>query len=302
MNRFNQILIAALVVQIVLAGGIYFGSRTPSAEQTQMALLSADKSRINRITIDEGDDRQTVLSKVDGTWQLPGYHQLPANQSKVDELIARLETTNSGWPVATTESSRHRFKVGDEDFQKKVILSNGDDALLTLYLGTSPGFRQLHIRKAGEDEVYAVKLNSYDFPSQNADWLDKTLLQPEGDIAGLKGPDFSLDKQNDSWQLAEGTGEVIKEEINKITGTLKRLTVQGVEDKPVDKSSYELSVTAAGNTHLYRFFKEGSDHYLSRDDYAEVFKINKSDYEQITGLSATQLVKKTDIDETNRDS
>lgn len=299
MNRFNQILGAALAVQVVIAGGLYFGSQPPAADQVQMALLNTEQSQIDRITIDEGDAKQTVISKVDGQWQLPDYHQLPANQGKVSDILTTLETTKSGWPVATTESSRERFEVADDNFQKKVVLSQGGNEIQTLYLGTSPGFRQLHVRRAGEDEVYAVKLNSYDFPSQQTNWLDKTLLQPKGDIASLKGADFSFNKQGDDWQLTEGEGKPVKAEIEKITSTLARLNIQSAEEKSVDQIDYELTVKAAGDALNYRFFKEGSDHFVSRDDYSQAFKINKSDYEKITGQTAKQLVKHIDVGEEN---
>ena len=106
MSRFNQILIAALMVQIVTVGGIYFASQPPAAERLHTTLLETDKDVVNRITIDEGDEKQTVLSKVDGNWLLPEYHQMRANQNKVNAFFSRLETTEIGWPVATTSSSR----------------------------------------------------------------------------------------------------------------------------------------------------------------------------------------------------
>lgn len=297
MNRFNQVLGAALAVQVVIVGGLYFGSQPPAADQVQMALLNTEQRQIDRITINEGDGKQTVLSKVDGKWQLSNYHQLPANQSKVSDILNTLETTKSGWPVATTESSRERFEVADESFQKKVVFSQGEKEIQTLYMGTSPGFRQLHVRRAGEDEVYSVKLNSYDFPSQNTNWLDKTLLRPKGDIASLKGADYAFTKQGNEWKVSDGDGEPVKEEIEKITSTLSRLNIQSAEDKSADQIDYELTVKAAGDTLNYRFFKDGSDYFVSRDDYSQAFKINKSDYEKITGQTAIQLVKHVDIEE-----
>jgi hypothetical protein len=297
MNRFNQLLIAALVVQIIIAGGIYISNQAPAAEQMHMALLSTDSNTIDRITIDEGDDKHTVLSKVDGIWQLPDYHQLPASRSKVDEILAKLESTHSGWPVATTASSRERFQVADKNYQKKISVGKGDDALQTLYLGTSPGFRQLHVRRAGEDEVYVVKLNSYEFPSQHTSWLDTALLQPGGDITSLQGSDFVLNKQGDGWQLAEGDGEAVKQEIDKLINSLARVSVQGVAEKTLDNTDYVLTVKAAGNTLQYRLFKDGNDHYISRNDYVQTFKINQSDYEKITGQNVTQLVKRIDVED-----
>ena len=164
----------------------------------------------------------------------------------------------------------------------------------TLYLGTSPGFRQSHVRRAGEDEVYAVKLNSYELPSQHTSWLDTALLQPRGDITSLQGSDFVLNKQGDGWQLAEGDGEAVK---HKLFNSLARLTVQGVAEKTFDNNDYALTVKASGNTLQYRLFKDGNDHYISRNDYVQTFKINQSDYEKITGENVTQLVKRTDVED-----
>lgn len=297
MNRFNQVLSAALAVQVVIAGGLYFGSQPTAENRVQMALLNTEQGQIDRISIDEGDSKQITLSKVDGEWQLPGYHQLPANQIKVSSILNVLETTKTSWPVAITESSRERFEVSDENFQKKVVLSQGDKEIQTLYLGTSPGFRQLHVRRAGEDEVYAVKLNSYDFPSQNTNWLDKTLLQPKGSITSLKGADYAFTKQGNEWQVSDSNGVPVKAEIEKITTTLTRLNIQGAEHRSVDQIDYELTVNTADDILNYHFFKDGNDHFVSRDDYSQAFKINKSDYEKITGQTATQLVKHVDIEE-----
>jgi len=297
MNRFNQVLGVALAVQVVIASGLYFGSQPPAADQVQMTLLNTEKGQIDRIRIDDGDGKQITLSKVDGKWKLPEYHQLPANQSKVADILNTLETTKTDWPVATTESSRERFEVTDGNFQKRVVLSQGDKEVQTLYLGTSPGFRQLHVRRSGENEVYAVKLNSYDFPSQNTTWLDKTLLQTKGDIASLKGADYTLTKQGDEWQVSDGDGDPVEAEIEKITSTLARLNIQGAVDRSVDQIDYELTVKAAGDTLNYRFFKDGSDHFVSRDDYSQAFKINKSDYEKITAQTATRLVKHVETEE-----
>jgi len=291
MNRFNQLLIVVLVAQVLIAGGLYLNSQGSSVEQVQMAIVTVEQSQIDRINIDEGKEKQAVLSRVNGKWQLPNYHQLPANQGKVEKLLDSLMNTQSGWPVATTEPSRERFEVTEDNFQKRVVLSQGDKTVSTLYLGTSPGFRQLHLRRINEDEVYAVKLNSHDFPSQAEEWLDKALLQPGGDIVSLTGPDFAFIKQGDEWQLTQGEGEAVTDEIEKITRTLANLTVLGAEEKTIDGSGYQLTIKAAGDTYQYRFLKEGEDHFIHRDNYAQVFKIDKSDYEKVTGQTALQLVK-----------
>jgi len=298
MTRFNQLLAGGLTLQIVIAGAIYMGNRPPAADHVQMALLNTEQHNIDHITIAESDGKQTELKKVNGQWQLPDYFDLPADQQKVDNILDTLKHTQSGWPVATTESGRERFEVADDKFQKRIVLSDGDKALQTLYLGTSPGFRQLHVRRAGEEDVYSVKLNSYDFPDQSDKWLNTNLLQTNGDIAALSGPDFSFDKHGDQWQLKEGKGEVVTSELDKMTQALGTLHVQAAAEKVPDKANYELTVQAGGDTLTYQFFADGDNHFVRRNDYPEAFKLSTSDYEKLTSHTAAQLVKQSE-DKTN---
>lgn len=297
MNRFNQILISVLAVQVLIAGGIFVASQPPSNDEMQTALLIADKSDIDRIIITGSDRKQIQLSRLDGQWQLPDYYRLPASQTKIIDILDSLESTRSGWPVATTQAGRERFEVTDENFQKKIVLGKGEATLQTIYLGTSPGFRQLHVRTADKDDVYAVKLNSFDFPVESADWLDRTLLQPKMDIVGLHGPDFSFSKQNNNWQLQEGEGTIVEDELNQLASTLTRLTVQKVDDKSFQNADYELDVTTAGSTYRYQFFKGDDKYYIKRNDYSQLFKIAQPDFENITKQTAAQLVKKSSTDE-----
>lgn len=291
MNRFNQILIVALAVQLVLAGGIYFGGKPMATGQIRTALLDTDPAQVNRISIVGEDGKQAVLSKTDDRWQLPEYHQLPANESKVQQALDALASSNRGWPVATTDSGRERFKVLDDKFDKKIILEGAEESPQTLYLGTSPGYRQVHTRLAGEDEVYAVKLNGYDLAPQSDAWLDKTLLQPDGEITSLKGPDFELQKTDGAWKSSAGVGEVDSEELAKVTGTLARLRVSAVANEPAANVDYELTLKSADNTLTYLFFKADENHYVTRDDYTQSFEINQADYEKIVKQTATRLIQ-----------
>lgn len=291
MTRFNQLLVGLFAVQLLLAVGIYFGNRPPAVDSAQTALLGVDKAKISRIVIDEGDGKQTLVTRVDGKWQLPDYFKLPADQHKVEQALASLADARSGWPVATTSASRERFEVSDDKYQKRITLAEGENTLQQLYLGTSPGFRQLHLRRAGEDEVYAVKLNGYDFPAEPSGWLDHALAQPQGEITGLEGPDFALTKQGDAWQPANAQAELVKDELDKLVKGLTSLKVLEAVEKSATAESYQLKVKTAKGEVSYRFFNEGDDHYLQRDGFDQAFKISKYDYDKIAGQTADKLVK-----------
>jgi hypothetical protein len=94
------------------------------------------------------------------------------------------------------------------------------------------------------------------------------------------------------WKTSEdGKGEVVAEELAKITGMLARISVNSAENKPATSVDYELTAKTADNILTYRLFKGGDNHYVTRDDYIQAFRINQSDYEKITGLTAAQLVR-----------
>jgi hypothetical protein len=294
MNRLNQILVAVLAVQIVIAGGIYYASKPLPSAELQTVLLDFDPQKVSRVTIVGEDGEQALLSKSGETWQLPDYHQLPVDAGKLQRMLDSLASTRSGWPVASTSDGRERFKVGDDNFNKKVVLGSGEEALKTLYIGTSPGYRQLYVRRDGEDAVYEVKLDNYEISPRNSDWLQATLLRPGGDIAALRGPGFELQKTAGKWQVASGSGEVVSDELDKVTGVLTRLRVIAAADKPAVDADYQLKVDAGDKKFTYRFFKDGDKRYVTRNDYEQAFEMNKPDYDRIVAATAKQLVRAVD--------
>ncbi|NOX43959.1 MAG: hypothetical protein GXP19_09545 [Gammaproteobacteria bacterium] len=64
------------------------------------------------------------------------------------------------------------------------------------------------------------------------------------------------------------------------------LMISEAVDKKTDNIDYQLKVKAVGKNFDYRFFKEGGDYSVSRNDYPQVFKLAHSDYEKIIGLTA----------------
>src|SRR5690606_13029986 len=87
-------------------------------------------------------------------------------------------------------------------FQRHLTLSKDDSTLGELYFGTSPGFRQTHGRRAGEDAVYSLAFNSIDLPVDASDWLDRSLLAADG-VQRIEGSDFVLLKDGDTCALQD---------------------------------------------------------------------------------------------------
>ena len=195
------------------------------------------------------------------------------------------------YTVATTSAGRVRFKVGDKNFHKKLVLASDDKTLKTLYIGSSPGYRQIYVRRQGEDNVYAVKIDNYEISTDNSQWLEATLLRPAGEIADLRGAGFELQKVDGKWKEASGSGQVVTDEVDKLTGVLKRLRVIAAVDMPKGDPVYVLHVNSAENDYTYRFYEQGDKHYITRNDYDLGFEINKPDFERIVGATAKTLIK-----------
>jgi hypothetical protein len=212
-----------------------------------------------------------------------------------------LAATKSGWAVANTSSSQDRFEVSEDKFQKHIMLSSGADKALNLFLGTSPGFRQLHVRKQGEDGIYSVKLNSYDFPVKAESWLDTTLLQPVAEVTQLTAPDFSFTKSEEGWQFEGREGRVDKDEADKLVRAVSRLSVLSAAEKGMNSmdAGKSLTVVSGENTLKYEFHEKDDTYFVGRQDYPRLFRISKQDYEAITGVVPDDLLVKGDPDEEN---
>jgi hypothetical protein len=121
------------------------------------------------------------LSRKDGKWILPGQFDAPADAGRVNSLLDRLGALKRGLPVATSEASLRRFKVADNDFERRVELRAAGKTLDTLYLGTSPGLRKSDARTGADRAVYAVDLLAYELPTDPGSWLNAELLSADVD-------------------------------------------------------------------------------------------------------------------------
>jgi hypothetical protein len=193
MQRWIPVLAVVLGLQLALAAGLGLSSdrlkaQTPDTPLVQAELKSADRLLIEGPT---SDDKQTAeaaensasveLRKQDGTWILPNYYDVPADASKVQGVLDKLANIKRGYAVATTAGALKRFKVADDTFERRIVISQGDKTLTTLYLGSAPGLRKTHARTATDEAVYAVELTAYELPNQPRQWLDNGLLKVDAD-------------------------------------------------------------------------------------------------------------------------
>lgn len=189
MNRHVKALTLLLAAQlIVLVGVLWWPSR--DVESDSGALLNIDQAKVDGVLIEDETGAKLNLQQREGVWILPDAGNLPADGEKVVALLKKLFDASAPWPVATSAESARRFEVTPEKFQRHIQLRIADAVTGDIYLGTSPGFRKVHARLAEADDVYAIEFANFEATTRPDDWLDKSLLQPEGDVVGLSRPQF----------------------------------------------------------------------------------------------------------------
>lgn len=177
MQKTLGILAGLLLAQLVLAIGMSFTGPNLAALPPDTPLLDLDDQTVDRLTIEAPDSQQLVLVRQGEGWVLPQTGDFPADKTRVEKLLGRLKELHRGMAVATTGGALKRFKVSDDAFERRLTLMAGDATLATLYLGTSPGMRQVHARTSKDDAVYTTEFGIFEAPVKAEDWEDKGILR-----------------------------------------------------------------------------------------------------------------------------
>ena len=252
----------ALAVQVVLIGALVAARSGAVAEPEPF--LSFDAGTIDALSI-SNDEGTVALKKTEGAWQLP--EGLPVDGSKVERVLERLSESSAGWPVASKASTAERFEVTEDNHQRHVTLKVGDDTQADFYLGTSPGYRKAHARHAGDDDIFAITFSNYEAGVKASDWLDKSLLRPEGALTRVERVDgFALTKADDGvWASGDGA-ELDQGKAETFAGRFSGLSVIGVSDLELPEApKMTFALTDEGGTQNLRIF-----HLEADDDYVAV--------------------------------
>lgn len=294
MKSFRRWLGAALALQCLLATALLWAGRPVDDSATQQPFLSLTPAAIDRIVIAEGD-QTTTLVRQDGEWQLPELADLPAQQTKVTELLSKLEALRTGWPVTRSSTSHERFQVAADNHQRHITLYQGETTAGELFVGSSPGLRQVHLRRAGEDEVYTGELPTHEVPAKPDQWLDKQLLAA-GTVDSVKGPGYHLHKQDEGWAFTDkpdavaADDAVAAEKVRQLASGLEGLRVTGVVDAiPENAETIVLEVSAGDSQWQYTFAEAEGKHYVSRDDHKPAFTLSSYYFDRVANLDSATL-------------
>ena len=314
MKKWITILSGLLLMQLVLALVINMGRQEYGAFQAQEKLLAFDTQAVDGLRIEDNENK-LVLKKQEGKWLLPESGNFPVNADSVERLLEKLSAFEKGWPVATTSGAIQRFKVADDEFERKLTVLSGEEVLALIYVGTSPGFRKIHVRPVDENAVFSVAFNSWEANAKADDWIDKDLFKlDENEIKSVEMPGFVLQQEAGSLKIADlnDTEQINVEESRSLLSNLTGLRIQsllGTEAKPEyrqDEPTLEIKVVGNDGEALdYRFSKpqEGSYYVLKRSDQDHYVKVAEHTVNPISEMTREKLVQSTpeQIDESDEE-
>lgn len=286
------ILGGALAAQVLISAGLYVNNLSNSAGAPPVPLLAFEQDKVDRIVVDDRS-KTVTLTREGEEWRLPELQELGANEPKIATLFRNLKDITTRWPVVNSASGRQRFEVEDDNYQRKLSFYQGETLLGTYYFGTAPAFRRTHVRREGEGEVYVVPFNNFDLPTDGNDWLEKELLAVNN-VTRIEGPDYTLTKDGDNWQLANVTdAPALKQsQIDAMTRSWRSLRVMRVADSvPEDAESTEVSVASKDGEWRYMFSKTKDSCFISREGLDTTFTTTLSDCETLAGTKRSALVE-----------
>ncbi|MFO7324160.1 MAG: DUF4340 domain-containing protein [Pseudomonadota bacterium] len=173
MKDRTRLLAGILAAQIVLVAVLWLLNRAPSA--AGQPLLEVEVAQVDEVIVEGPKDARVMLRRSGEDWLVDGA--FPAQSSKVKTLLEDLAKVVAGAPVATSNAAAARFRVSDEDFERRITLQGSGRQLARLYLGSSPGFRRVHARRGEDNEVYEIAFSAFDVPDSAGGWQDRDLLK-----------------------------------------------------------------------------------------------------------------------------
>lgn len=296
----KTILVAAvlLFVQVGLAVAFNLGESTYTAVGPNIAFLKIDPAAVSSIAITDKDGKKLDLQKQKSGWTLPGTYSAPASVQQVKDFLKKLAGIKAGLAVATTAGSAKRFKTAKDDFERHLVLKQGDKVAADFYLGNSDGIHHTFARKSGENAVDSIALASYEVETNPNKWLDKDQagLQ-KNKISQIALADITLSRKGKDWQLGGvPKKETNTEKVDQLVDQVCNLRVQSVLDpKKVaglfdGKPAFAFSVKRKdGSLRKYAFAKpkeKKPDYYVlklsDRDFYYKVYNWQVKNLQKFT--------------------
>jgi hypothetical protein len=314
MNRRNQILIAILVLQVIVAAVVLWPRPTASSEEAESLLPGVEADRIVELTITgpEGDSIQ--LAKTAEGWVLAETDGYPCQEEQVTPLISKLMGLKADRLVTQTSGSHKRLKVAGDEFERRIELKLAEGTRHVLFVGSAPTFGVAHVRADGQDEVYLTsELSAQDVGLEATSYVERTYFSvPRDTVVALV-----LENANGRFEFEREVTEVAGETSDTWTfkdlapeETLKDSTVTALFNRAVsvsmrrplgkgEEAAYGLDAPSAIVTLRTQSEEDGDRSYTLRvgakNEAENTFIIISSEspyYVEVSGYTVQDFVEK----------
>lgn len=307
-QKLIPILAGLLVLQLLIAAGLNLGDSGYEPAAKNIALAEIDPDAIDNIRIDDGKN-SVELVRLDDRWQVSEL-EFPANGANVDKLLGILSSLDMGLPVATTEEAADRFRVTEDNFSRKIVLSQAGDTVVELYIGGAPALRKVHARLAGDNNTHSVEFNPFDALATTDDWIDKQILYRDiADITRAELPIATLVRR-DEGLVVEGLKadqQTNAEEAESLLKKVAELQIQSVLGKSVEDlgkavDTFKLTLKD-GQEISYDITKPEDQHYfvLKSSDQPFYFKVGTYKINPILEMEKERLVQAKEVETPKED-
>jgi hypothetical protein len=135
---------------------LFAGCTSAPDQQVKSIPLFPDKHGwdLKQVSITDADVTLD-FKRVDCVWVVGNDNQA-SDEPRVSTLADKLVTVSPSDLAAITPDRYSDFKIGDENFSRKVVLTFKDKSSHTLLIGTPAITKPAYVRLAGKDQVYKV--------------------------------------------------------------------------------------------------------------------------------------------------
>lgn len=190
MNRSNQIMAGLLALQAILLVAMSVGGEDRLAVESRKLFADLAPESVSRIEIQgpPGDRQETVtLARAASGWAIADADDYPAKRDSVEDLLDTLAGLRSTTVVVTRDTYHEKLKVAEGDFNRRIRLTV-DGEPVELFLGSSPSFKNTHVRRADSDDVYLVSnLALGDVAERPWNWVERAYVDiPEDEVWSIE--------------------------------------------------------------------------------------------------------------------
>lgn len=302
MNNLIRNLTLILILQLVAITYLQTREDNLATFVGEEKLLPFEESQLTEVIITLEKDKQIKLVKEGERWVVDDPLRFPVSHRKISESLTPLFKIERPFPIARTDAAAKKLELTEDGFDRKVEFKLGDKGQ-TLFLGTVPSYKLVHVKLADEPESYVVEFGSHTLGVEPKDWYDRDFLALADDqVSVIEVNGLKLQRQDETWTI-EGLKEeeaVDQAELRSALNSLLKISfseLMGQEDQPDFNSknvAFSFKILKSDGTERIVSFskpKTGEDLIVKASDHPYYFKVIAFAMDSIKNISRDKLVK-----------